>query len=178
VSDLCESFFDLPCGLGPGRYAPARFTPAFDVKLGDGWSNAKHASDIVVLSRDEGLMVFMAHVSRVFPSGTTTTPKDKAKSIVEAMVVTDGISSTKPAPVRIGKKKGFSIDVSPLADRRVRLFSNATNTYLLTPGQTTRVVVIDVGGTAVVLIIEPRGQADLRAILDSADAAAGTIRWR
>ena len=132
----------------------------------------------MVLSRDEGLMVLMAHVSRVFPSGTTATPKDKAKSIIEAMVVTDGISSTKPAAVRIGKKKGFSIDVSPLADRRVRLFANGSNTYLLTPGQTTRIVVIDVGGTAVVLIIEPRGQADLRAILDTADDAAGTIRWR
>ena len=36
VADLCETFFDLPCSLGAGRYAPSKFRPAFDVELGDG----------------------------------------------------------------------------------------------------------------------------------------------
>ena len=43
VADLCEIFFDIPCGLGAGRYAPSRFSPAFDIELGDGWSNATHS---------------------------------------------------------------------------------------------------------------------------------------
>jgi eukaryotic-like serine/threonine-protein kinase len=178
VSDLCESYFGLACGLDAGRYAPTRFDPAFDIKLGDGWSNARHEPDVVVLSRDEGSMTFVSHVRQVYPGGAATTPEDTARSIIEAMVVTDGISSTKPAAVRIGKRKGFSIDVSPLGDRRVRLFRNGSSSFVLSPGQTTRVVVIDVRGTAVVLTIEPTGQADLRAILDTADDAAGTIRWR
>ena len=58
VADLCEIFFDIPCGLGAGRYAPARFSPAFDIELGDGWSNAAHTADTVALTRDEGRMTF------------------------------------------------------------------------------------------------------------------------
>ena len=99
-------------------------------------------------------------------------------SAARCTAVTDGISSTKPAAVKIGGRKGFSIDISPIGRRRVALFTNATSTFMIEPGQTTRVVVIDVRGTAVVLVIEPTRQSDLRAILDTADDAAGTIRWR
>ena len=42
VADLCEIFFEIPCGLGAGRYAPSRFRPEFEIELGDGWSNAVH----------------------------------------------------------------------------------------------------------------------------------------
>ncbi len=178
MSDLCDPFFGVSCGLDAARYAPSRFEPAFDVKLGSGWSNAQHEPDLVVLRRDEGSLTFVSHVQQVFPGGTATTPKDKARSIIEAMVVTDGISSTKPAAVKIGGRKGFSIDISPIGGRRVSLFTNPTSTFMIEPGQTTRVVVIDVRGSVVVLVIEPTRQSDLRAILDTADDAAGTIRWR
>src|SRR5690349_184493 len=58
IADLCEVFFDIPCGLGAGRYSPSRFRPAFDIELGDGWSNAAHREDIVVLTRPEGTVTF------------------------------------------------------------------------------------------------------------------------
>ena len=64
VSDLCEIFFDIPCGLGAGRYAPSRFRPAFDIELGDGWSNAVHGEDIVTLTRPEGAMTFAGRIAR------------------------------------------------------------------------------------------------------------------
>jgi serine/threonine-protein kinase len=178
VADLCESFFGLPCGLDPARYAPSRFTPAFDVKLGRGWSSALHRADVVTLARDQGSMTFASGVAEAYPGGLATKPLDKARSIVEAFVTTDGLSSTKPASVRIGKKKGLSVDLAPTENRRVTLFTNGSNAFYLEPGRTTRVVVIDVRGHAVVLIIESTGDADLPAILETADVAAGTIRWR
>jgi hypothetical protein len=178
VSDLCESFFGLSCGLGSGRYAPSRFDPAFDVKLGKGWSSAVHEGDLVTLERPQGAMTFASRIGQVFPGGVPTTPRDKARSIIEAFVVTEGVSSTRPASVKIGGRKGLSVDLAPIENRRVAIFTNGATAFYLEPGQTTRLVVIDVRGTAVVLAIEPSRDADLQAILATADKAAGTIRWR
>ena len=178
VADLCDSFFGLPCGLDPARYAPSRFTPAFDIKLGRGWSSALHRPDVVTLARDQGAMTFAAGVAEVYPGGVPTKPRDQARSIVESFVTTDGVSSTKPAKVRIGAKKGLSVDLAPTENRRVTLFTNGSNAFYLEPGRTTRAVVIDVRGHAVVLLIESTGDADLPGILETADVAAGTIRWR
>ena len=178
VSDLCESFFGLPCGLEAARYAPSRFDPAFDVKLGKGWSSAVHEGDLVTLERPQGAMTFASRIGQVFPGGVPTAPRDKARSIIEAFVVTDGISSTRPASVKIGGRKGLSVDLAPIENRRVAIFTNGSTAFYLEPGQTTRLVVIDVRGTAVVLAIEPSRDADLQAILETADVAAGTIRWR
>ena len=62
VSDLCEIFFDIPCGLGAGRYAPSRFRPAFDIELGEGWSTAVHGEDILTLTRPEGAITFAGRI--------------------------------------------------------------------------------------------------------------------
>ena len=67
VADLCETFFDLPCGLGAGRYAPSRFSPAFDIELGDGWSNAAHAADLVALTRAQGADDVRRRIAEVYP---------------------------------------------------------------------------------------------------------------
>jgi hypothetical protein len=171
-------FFELPCGLGTGRYAPARFEPAFDIELGEGWSNAGHAADLVTLSRDEGLMTFAARIATVDPNGRATTPRDRARSLIEAIVVTDGVSATRPASVRIDGRKGLSVDIAPVGGSRVALFSTASTTFYLEPDRTTRVVAVDVRGSAVLLVIEPADGSDLAAILETADAAAGSIRWR
>jgi tRNA A-37 threonylcarbamoyl transferase component Bud32 len=178
VADLCESFFGLPCGLGAGRYAPSRFFPAFDIELGDGWSAALHEPDLVAFTREQGSMTFAADIAEVYPGGAATQPRDKARSIIEAFVVTDGVSSTQPADVRIDGRRGFSVDLAPLEADRVALFATGSSTYFLEPGRTTRLVALDVRGAVVLLAIEPADGSDLRAILDTADIAAGTIRWR
>ncbi|MEO5885776.1 MAG: hypothetical protein ABIQ58_09710, partial [Candidatus Limnocylindrales bacterium] len=83
-----------------------------------------------------------------------------------------------PADVRIDRRKGLSVDVSPVDGRRLALFANGASTFFLEPGRTTRIVAIDVRGETLLLVIEPGADADLRAILETADPAAGTIRWR
>jgi tRNA A-37 threonylcarbamoyl transferase component Bud32 len=178
VSDLCEPIFGLPCGLGPGRYAPSRFGPAFDVTLGTGWSTAVHEPDLVSLGRDEGSMTFASRIAEVDPDGRAIVPRDRARDLIEAMVTIDGVASSRPADVRIGGRRGQSVDLSPIGDHPVALFSTATRTYFLEPDRTSRVVAIDVRGATVVLVIEPGDFADLAGILETADVAAGTIRWR
>ncbi|MEX1173385.1 MAG: protein kinase [Chloroflexota bacterium] len=178
VADICETFLDLPCGLGAGRYAPSRFSPPFDIEIGDGWSALAHQPDVVVFRREEGYLTFISGVTVVDPLRAATEVRGRARDLVEALVTMDGVGSTPPADVRIGGRRGLSIDLSPLGGQQIGLFATADSTYYLEPDHTTRIVVVDVRDEAVILAIEPVGRFDLRAILDSADVAAGTIRWR
>jgi eukaryotic-like serine/threonine-protein kinase len=179
VADLCEVFFDIPCGLGAGRYAPSRFRPAFDLKLGEGWSNATHREDLVVLTRPEGTLTFAGGLREVYPSGETDTPSTRARDLLESFIATDGVGATKPAGVRIDKRRAYSSDFQPVGSERVPLFATDGSTFNLEPDRITRIVVVDLPGDAtVVLAIEPNEGFELRDILRTADPAAGTIDWR
>ncbi len=179
VADLCEVFFDIPCGLGAGRYAPSRFQPAFGIELGDGWSNASHREDIVVLTRPEGTVTFAGGLSEVYPGGEPDEPGSRPRDVMEAFIATDGVGATDTRNVRIDKRRGLSSDLAPIGSERVPLFSTQGSTYQLEPDRTTRMVVIDLPDDALIVIaIEPHEGYELRDILDTADAAAGTITWR
>ena len=179
VADLCEVFFDIPCGLGAGRYSPSRFRPEFEIRLGEGWSNATHAEDIVVLTRPEGTLTFAGGLREVYPGGEADEPSSRARDVMEAFIATEGVGATDPADVRIDRRRGFSSDFEPVGTERVPLFSTSSSTFHLEPDRTTRVLVIDLpGDQTVVLAIEPNEGYELRDILETADPAAGTIDWR
>jgi serine/threonine-protein kinase len=179
VADLCEVFFDIPCGLGAGRYSPSRFRPPFAIRLGEGWSNATHAEDVVVLTRPEGTLTFAGGLREVYPDGEADEPSSRARDVMEAFVATEDIGASEPADVRIDRRRGYSSDLEPIGSERVPLFSTAGTTFHLEPDRTTRVVVVDLpGDDTVVLAIEPNEGYDLRDILETADNAAGTIDWR
>jgi serine/threonine-protein kinase len=178
VADLCEIFFDIPCGLGAGRYAPSRFSPAFDIEIGDGWSNAAHQADTVALTREQGVMTFAAGIVEVYPDGEAREPRDRARDIIEAFVGTNGVSATRPANVRIDGRRGLSSDLTPIDSARVQLFTTNGTTFYLEPDRTTRVVVMDLRKATILLAIEPHEGYELEDILETADAAAGTIHWR
>ena len=178
VADLCEVFFDIPCGLGAGRYAPSRFAPAFDIELGDGWSNAAHTADTVALTRDEGVFTFAGRVVEVYPNGEQREPRERARDLIEAFIVTDGVSATRPANVRIDGRRGLSSDLTPIDSARVMLFATNGTTFYLEPDRTTRVVVMDLRDATILLAIEPHEGFELDEILATADDAAGTLRWR
>jgi hypothetical protein len=178
VADLCDIFFDIPCGLGGGRYAPSRFSPAFDIEIGDGWSNAAHTADTVALSRDQGVMTFAGAIIEVYPDGEPREPKDRARDLIEAFIATTGVSATRPANVRIDGRRGLSSDLTPIDSARIQLFATNGTTFYLEPDRTTRVVVMDLRGPTILLAIEPREGFELDEILETADDAAGTMRWR
>ena len=179
VADLCEVFFDIPCGLGAGRYAPSRFRPAFDIAIGEGWSNAVHREDIVVLTRPEGTVTFAGNPKEVYPGGEADEPSARARDVMDAFVATEGVGATKPAGIRIDRRRGYSSDFEPIGSERVPLFSTEGSTFHLEPDRTTRVVVVDLpGDDTIVMAIEPNEGYELRDILRTADEAAGTIDWR
>ena len=178
VADLCDTFFDIPCGLAAARYAPSRFSPAFDIELGDGWSNARHTADTVALTREEGVFTFAGKVVQVYPNGEQREPRARARALIEAFIATDGVSATRPAKVRIDGRRGLSSDLTPIDSARIQLFATAGTTYFLEPDRTTRVVVMDLPGATILMAIEPREGLELDDILATADDAAGTIRWR
>jgi len=179
TADLCEVFFDIPCGLGAGRYSPSRFRPAFEIELGDGWSNAAHREDIVVLTRPEGTLTFAGGLREVYPGGKADGPGTSARDLMESFVATDGVGATRPKGIRIDKRRAYSSDFQPVGTERVRLFSTDGSTFSLEPDRTTRIVVVDLpGDDTVVLAIEPGEGYKLSDILDTADPAVGTINWR
>jgi serine/threonine-protein kinase len=179
VADLCEVFFDIPCGLVAGRYAPSRFEPAFDIQLGDGWSSVVHRNDLVSLAREEGSVTFAGPIREVYPNGESDEVRSRARDLIRAFIATEGVGATSPATVRIGGRRGLSTDLAPSEHERVALFSTESSTYHLEPERITRIVVMDLrGGRTILIAIESRGDHDLRDILDTADPAAGTIRWR
>jgi eukaryotic-like serine/threonine-protein kinase len=179
VADLCETFFDIPCGLGAGRYAPSRFRPPFEIELGNGWSNAVHREDLVALTRDQGTMTFAGKITEAYPKGRKVEPRSQARDIIDAFIDTDGVRATDPASVRIGGRRGLSTDLEPLDDQRVALFATEGSIFNLEPNRTTRIVVVDLrGGGTALIAIEPSDGSELPAILEAADPAAGTIAWR
>ncbi len=178
VADLCEVFFDIPCGLGAGRYAPSRFAPAFDIELGDGWSNATHTADTVALTRTEGAFTLAGRVVEVYPNGEQREPRERARDLIEAFIATDGVSATRPANVRIDGRRGLSSDLTPIDSARVQLFATNGTTFYLEPDRATRIVVMDLRGATILLAIEPHEGFELDEILETADDAAGTMRWR
>ena len=178
VADLCEIFFDIPCGLGAGRYAPSRFSPAFDIELGDGWSASVHTADTVTLTRSEGEMTFAGEIVEVYPDGEARKPKGRARDIIEALIATTGVSATRPANVRIDGRRGLSTDLTPIDDGRIQLFATDGTTFLLEPDRTTRIVVMDLRKGTILLAIEPHEGFALADILATADDAAGSMRWR
>ena len=177
VADLCEPFLDIACGLGAGRYQPARFDPAVRFTLGDGWSTVIHAEDLVALEREEGLLTFAARIQTVFPDGEAEAPRDRARDLVEAFIATDGVGASDVAEVRIGGRRGLSVDLTPTGSDRVALYETSGATFYLEPDAATRIVVVDTKGGAVVLVIEPTGRATLADILATADEVAGSIDW-
>ena len=179
VADLCEIFFDIPCALGAGRYAPSRFEPRFDIELGEGWSNAAHGRDIVALTRSEGTITFAGRIREVYPDGERDEPGQRPRDLIEALMSTDGVTATDPADVRIDDRRGLSTDLASSGPERVPLFATEGSTFHLEPERTTRIVVIDTPGDGTVLLaIEPNDGHELRDILETADPAAGSIRWR
>jgi serine/threonine-protein kinase len=177
VADLCEIFFDIPCGLGAGRYAPSRFSPAFDIELGDGWSASVHTADTVTLTRKEGEVTIAGKIVEVYPDGEARKPKERARDIIEALIATNGVSATRPANVSIDGRRGLSTDLTPIDPVRVQLFATDGTTFLLEPDRTTRIVVMDLRKATVLVAIEPHEGSDLADILATADDAAGTMRW-
>jgi hypothetical protein len=177
ASDLCSTFFDLPCALGPDRYAPSQFQPPFALTLGDGWSTAAHGPNLVVLSRPEGLMSFLSGVETVDPEGDAKPARTRPKVFLESIITIEGLAASKPAKFRIDGRRGWSSDVSPIGGERLALMATDGATFYVEPGRTTRVVAMDVDRGVVVIVIEPGDDADLEGILETADVAAGTITW-
>jgi hypothetical protein len=117
-------------------------------------------------------------VTRVFPTGAEDATKGRARDLIESFVVTDGVSATRPARVKIDGKRGFSTDLTTLDGRPLPLFANDATTFVLEPGRTTRVVALDVGKATLVIAIGPSRDSSLDALLDTADDVAGSIRFR
>jgi len=178
VAELCEIFLDVPCGLGAGHYVISDLTPSFEIVIGDGWSASTRRSDMVALSRAEGLLTFATGVQALGDNGKPLDSEGRARDLVAAFAGLKGVDASKAANVKIDGRQGRSVDLSPARSQRVALFKMDEVTYQLEPDRTTRIVALDTDDGVLVIVIEPADGAALRDILATADAVAGSIRFR
>jgi len=179
VAALCEVYLDLPCGLGAGRYAVTDLTPTFEIEVGDGWSVSVRSRDVVALVRPEGVATYATGAQALDRDGKPTETKGHARDLISAFSALAGVDSTKGANVRIDGRRGRSVDLTASRGKRIALFRTEHTTYFLEPGRTTRIVALDTDEEGVLVIaIEPAKDHDLKDILATADALAGSTRFR
>ena len=132
-----------------------------------------------MLTQPEGTVTFAGNPKEVYPGGEADEPSARARDVMDAFVATEGVGATKPAGIRIDRRRGYSSDFEPIGSERVPLFSTEGSTFHLEPDRTTRVVV---GGPAGRRHDRhgDRAQRGLRVARHprTADEAAGTIDWR
>jgi hypothetical protein len=179
VGALCDVYLDVPCGLGAGRYAVQDLSPALEIEVGDGWSVSVRSSDVVALVRAEGVVTFATGAQPLDQDGNPVETKGHARDLVAAFSAATGVESTKGSNVRIDDRRGRSVDLTPSRGQRIALFRTQHTTYFLEPGRTTRIVAIDTDEEGVLVIaIEPAKDHDLKDILVTGDALAGSTRFR
>ena len=178
LHDLCEPFFGLACGLDKGTYSPARFTPAIQFKLGDGWAAAANGPDLVSLTRDSGVLTFAGSITSVFPRGDTRPAPATSRALVETFIGTDGVAAGKPKTQKVGGRSGRLVDLSPTGRDRIALFGTTGQTFFLEPFGTTRIIVVDAADGILIIAIEPTADSTIEAVLPTASAVVKTVRFR
>jgi serine/threonine-protein kinase len=178
TADLCDPILGLACPLGSGRYAALELSPGIDLQVGDGWSVAVNEPDLLTLARREGLITFVGGANEIYPDGDDEETRGRVRDLIRAWRSTEGVEATGARDVRIGGRRGQSVDVTVTGDERVAAFGMDGNTFFLEPGRTTRLVALDAPGReSLIIAIEPDGGHTLREILDSADDVAASIQF-
>jgi eukaryotic-like serine/threonine-protein kinase len=178
VSGLCEPIFGFPCGLGAGVYQPPGFEPAIRFRLGEGWSTTLAESDIIGLGRDTGALTFASDPDAVYPSGDPVEAPSSAGRLVDAFVSTDGVTASRPQDGRVDKRKATLVDLTPAGNERIGLFGTANQTFYLEAHATTRVIVVEVKGSLLVIAIEPTEATTLEDVLPAANRVIDSLRFR
>jgi tRNA A-37 threonylcarbamoyl transferase component Bud32 len=176
LAQLCEPSGGA-CALVPGRYGPSIFSPAIAIGLAEGWSTLRHYEDGLVLERDEGFLSFASGVETVHRGGETTSVEPSARALLEAFRSTDGLEVIDEDTVRIDGRRATVLDVVP-TDGRLALFSTTSDTFHMEADAVTRLIVLEVRRTPLVIVVEGRDGTDLDGFLAYARPVLDDIRLR
>ena len=166
-ADLCEPEPGASCALEPGTYRPSGFDPAFTIELGGGWSTFRHASQLVVLEREDGYLALAGSVSLVFDGEETVEVRSRATDLVDAIRDNDDLEILDQSRVRIAGRRAVRLDLVPAGDR-APIFAIGDDTYFAETTTVTRLVAFEVRGTAVLVVLEGAGGSDLDGFLGDA----------
>ncbi len=76
------------------------------------------------------------------------------------------------------KRKATSVDLTPAGEERIGLFGTANQTFYLEAHATTRVIVVEVKGSLLVIAIEPTEATTLEDVLPAANRVIDSLRFR
>jgi serine/threonine-protein kinase len=166
-ADLCEPEPEASCALEAGTYRPSGFDPSFTIELGSGWSTYRHASQLVVLERDDGYLALASSVFLVFDGEETFEVRTRATDLVDAIRDNEALEILNQSRVRVAGRRAIQLDLVPAGDR-APIFAIGDDTYYAETTTVTRLLAFEVRGTAVLLVLEGAGDSDLEGFLDAA----------
>ena len=150
--------------LADGTYRAAAFDPPFTLTLPADWQAWQADADDIWLRRFTGSTTAEIDVGRitvVYPDGCITSPTQlapgTARDLVSWLGSHPGVTVGTPVPITIGGAPGISVDVTgggPLecdGPPRIFLFDTANGNFFVRPGETLRLLAVDVSGSLVVV---------------------------
>jgi serine/threonine protein kinase len=181
LPDLCEPFFGFSCGIGPGKIESTVFRPTTRFVLGDGWSAAGVAPELVSLERPEGVVTLASGIDAVFPNRDERQERPApttARGMIESFIGTDAVAAKRPHDRLVDGRTAVRVNLTPIGRERVALFKSADQVFYLEPGGPTRVIVVDGPTGPVIIAIESSPDATLGSILPTAQAVIRSIHFR
>jgi hypothetical protein len=138
--DLCSG--DSSCSVKAGTYSPTLFRPAIRFTLDDGWSEELRVVDCITLLRKDTEELFF--VSGVAALGSR--PDD-----LIGFANRQELTILDQAPIDVANRHGLELDVTTTSSRA--LFSVASMSLGLEPGQQARLIGVPAGDRMLVIVI-------------------------
>jgi hypothetical protein len=171
VMDLCGEERE-GCELEAGTYSPSRTTPTMTFTLDDGWTGVRHYEDGFAIVRDEAIVSFARDVE---PAGTGSI--EPGLPGVEAFLRDLAVLRVAEAGVAtVGGLPALQLDVVATEDARAFLELDK-DVYNLVAGQKARFLIVDIGGTIGMFIVESESEATFDAAIEAAQPVIDSVAF-
>ncbi len=152
--------------LHGGTYTTAHFDPAFEVTVGEGWQDWQNDADDVWLrglAKGTNVEVDIGRITVDYPDGCYGTPTSLAPTTAHGLVAwlqtRKKLKVGQPTTTQVGGAPAIQVDITgsskatcAVGPNRILLFDVATGTDFVRPGETIRLIAVDVHGTLVVIM--------------------------
>jgi hypothetical protein len=149
--------------LAPGRYVADKFQPPFEFTVGEGWYGRRNYVDAVVIApidADPPVELDAGRIQVVLtgpcPDAPTQALGPAPRDLLAWLQSRKDIVVSQPQPVNMAGRTGIAVDVTVAegatpceADSPFFLFRTGQDIYWMRPGDKSRFVAVDVGGTTV-----------------------------
>ena len=174
--DVCEPSELESCALDPGTYSPSRFDPTFSIELDDGWSIYRHASELIVFERPEGYLTLASGVSRVHDRDEVNEIDTDTQDLLDAIRDNGALEVFAESGAEVGGREATELQLVTEGERAA-IFSTGEDTFYAETTTVTRLLVLEVDDTPVIVILEGSGDGGLPPFEERAESALASLSF-